>query len=77
VGTSPIALAPSDDKGEESIWSGCCTITEAGQPMAFYTTIGRANLPSTQAVQWPATGDAELIHWEKSSVNAGDDRGAA
>src|SRR6478609_280999 len=35
----PIAIAPSGDKGEESIWSGCCTINDHGQPMIFYTSI--------------------------------------
>lgn len=29
--TLPIALAPSNDKGEESIWSGCCTTVAAGR----------------------------------------------
>src|SRR5690349_16079340 len=37
----PIALAPSNDKGEEAIWSGSCTINGAGQPIIFYTSIAR------------------------------------
>src|ERR1700690_4352551 len=36
----PIALWPSTELGEESIWSGCCTINDLGQPMCFYTSIG-------------------------------------
>src|SRR5436305_13770259 len=35
----PIALAPSNDKGEEAIWSGSCTINGDGKPMIFYTSI--------------------------------------
>jgi len=65
----PIAIAPSDDQGEESIWSGCCTINGKGQPMAFYTSIGKGKSAFTQAVQWAATGDDDLIHWQKSSAN--------
>jgi beta-fructofuranosidase len=65
----PIAIAPSDNLGEESIWSGCCTINGAGQPMAFYTSIGKGKSAFTQAVQWAATSDDDLIHWEKSSAN--------
>src|SRR5438045_3349777 len=65
----PIALAPSDDKGEESIWSGCCVINGRGEPMAFYTSIGKGKSPLTEAVQWAATGDADLIRWVKSPEN--------
>lgn len=65
----PIAIAPSDDLGEESIWSGCCVINGKGQPMAFYTSIGKGKSPFTEAVQWAATGDDDLIRWEKSSAN--------
>lgn len=65
----PIALAPSDDQGEESIWSGCCVINGKGQPMSFYTSIGKGKSPFTQAVQWAATGDDDLIRWEKSPAN--------
>src|SRR5580658_5397368 len=65
----PIAIAPSSDLGEESIWSGCCTINALGQPMIFYTSIGQGKSPFDQAVQWAATGDDDLIHWQKSPAN--------
>ena len=65
----PIAIAPSGDKGEESIWSGCCVINGQGKPMAFYTSIGKGKSPFTEAVQWAATSDDDLIHWEKSAAN--------
>src|SRR5579862_8016439 len=45
----PIAIAPSGDRGEESIWSGCCTINGLGQPMVFYTSIGRGKPAFDQA----------------------------
>jgi beta-fructofuranosidase len=65
----PIALAPSGDKGEESIWSGCCTVNGEGQPMIFYTSIGRGKSAFDQAEQWAAIGDDDLIHWQKSAAN--------
>lgn len=65
----PIAIAPSDDQGEESIWSGCCTVNGSGQPMIFYTSIGKGQSPFTQATQWAATGDDDLICWKKSPMN--------
>jgi hypothetical protein len=65
----PIAIAPSNDRGEESIWSGCCTINGDGKPMIFYTSIAQGKSPFDHASQWAATGDADLIHWEKSPAN--------
>jgi sucrose-6-phosphate hydrolase SacC (GH32 family) len=65
----PIAIAPSGDQGEDSIWSGCCTINGLGQPMIFYTSIGRGKSAFDQAAQWAALGDADLIHWQKSPAN--------
>lgn len=65
----PIAIAPSGDLGEDSIWSGCCTINGLGQPMIFYTSIGQGKNPFDQAVQWAAIGDDDLIHWQKSPAN--------
>jgi beta-fructofuranosidase len=65
----PIALAPSGDQGEESIWSGCCTINGEGHPMIFYTSIGRGKSPFDQATQWAALGDDDLITWQKSPAN--------
>lgn len=65
----PIALAPSNDKGEEAIWSGCCTINGIGQPMIFYTSIAQGKSAFDHAEQWAAIGDDDLIHWQKLSVN--------
>jgi beta-fructofuranosidase len=65
----PIALWPSSELGEESIWSGCCTINGDGQPMAFYTSIGIGKNAFDQAVQWAAIGDKNLITWQKSPAN--------
>ena len=45
----PIAIAPSNDKGEESIWSGCCTINGDGKPMIFYTSIAPGKAPINHA----------------------------
>ena len=65
----PIAIAPSGDKGEESIWSGCCTINGRGQPMIFYTSIAPGKSAFDHAEQWAATSDDSLIHWKKSPAN--------
>ncbi|HTB83682.1 MAG TPA: glycoside hydrolase family 32 protein [Candidatus Sulfotelmatobacter sp.] len=64
----PIALWPSGELGEESIWSGCCTLNDLGQPMCFYTSIGVGKSAFDQAVQWAAVGD-DLIQWHKSPAN--------
>jgi beta-fructofuranosidase len=65
----PIALWPSGELGEESVWSGCCTINGLGQPMCFYTSIGNGKSAFDQAVQWAAIGDGDLITWKKSPAN--------
>jgi len=65
----PIALAPSGDKGEGSIWSGCCTVNGAGRPMIFYTSIGRGKSAFDQAEQWAALGSDDLMTWQKSPAN--------
>lgn len=65
----PIALWPSASLGEESVWSGCCTTNGLGQPMAFYTSIGKGKSAFDQAVQWAAIGDDDLIRWHKSPAN--------
>ena len=65
----PIALAPSNDLGEEAIWSGCCTVNGLGQPMIFYTSIGLHKSAFDQAAQWAAIGDGDLIRWQKSPAN--------
>lgn len=65
----PIAIAPSADLGEESIWSGCCVVNGLGTPLAFYTSIGKGKSPFTEATQWAATSDDDLIHWRKIPGN--------
>jgi beta-fructofuranosidase len=65
----PIAIAPSNDRGEESIWSGCCTINGEGKPMIFYTSIATGKSAFDHAEQWAATSDDDLIHWQKSPSN--------
>jgi beta-fructofuranosidase len=65
----PIALWPSTEKGEESIWSGCCTVNGLGQPMIFYTSITKRKSPGDHADQWAATSDDNLVTWQKSPAN--------
>lgn len=65
----PIAIAPSNDLGEESIWSGCCAINGEGKPMIFYTSIAPGKSAFDHAEQWAATSDDDLIRWQKSPAN--------
>ncbi len=65
----PIALWPSTELNEQSVWSGCCTTNGDGQPMCFYTSIGLGKNAFDQAVQWAAIGDDDLITWQKSPAN--------
>jgi beta-fructofuranosidase len=61
----PIALAPSEDLGEEHCFSGCATVTKKGQVMVIYTSIGK-RLPE----QWAAVPeDDELSRWRKHPAN--------
>lgn len=65
----PIALAPSNDLGEEAIWSGSCTINGLGEPMIFYTSIAQGKSAFDHAEQWAAVSDDDLMHWRKSPAN--------
>jgi beta-fructofuranosidase len=65
----PIALWPSSEAGEAEVWSGCCTINGLGEPMIFYTSIAPGKSAQTDATQWAALGDDDLIHWRKSPDN--------
>lgn len=61
----PIALWPSDEKGERSCYSGCTVINDLGKPMIFYTSVSH----SRPMEQWAAIGDNDLITWEKHPNN--------
>lgn len=65
----PIAIAPSGNRGEAEIWSGCATINGLGQPMIFYTSIAAGKPAMHHAEQWAATSDNDLIEWHKSPAN--------
>ena len=66
----PIALWPSLEAGEEHVFSGCATLTGAGRPMIFYTSIARGRSAGDHAEQWAAVSDdPELVRWEKHPAN--------
>ncbi len=65
----PIALWPSEELGEEHVFSGCATIDGKGQPMIIYTSIARGKSASDYAEQWAAIGDHDLITWRKHPAN--------
>lgn len=66
----PIALWPSQEQGEEHIFSGCASVDGEGRPILFYTSVGRgADGQARPNEQWAARGDAEWITWEKHPAN--------
>ncbi len=61
----PIALAPSEDLGEEHCFSGCAAVTKKGKLVLIYTSIGK-RLPE----QWAAVPeDFHLTRWKKHPAN--------
>lgn len=61
----PIALAPSEEKGETQVFSGGAVLTRDGQPRIFYTSIGE-RAPE----QWMAApADPDLLQWTKYRQN--------
>jgi beta-fructofuranosidase len=61
----PIALAPSEDLGEEHCFSGCAAVTKNKKLMLIYTSIGK-RLPE----QWAAVpDDDQLMRWGKHPAN--------
>lgn len=61
----PIALGPSEEKGETHIFSGGAVIASDGRPRIFYTSIG--NRDPEQWMAMPA--DDDLIRWTKYPHN--------
>jgi beta-fructofuranosidase len=61
----PIALWPSLERGEKHCFSGSGYITDAGEPILFYTSIGHETPEHWAAV--PA--DNELAKWNKHPAN--------
>ena len=61
----PIAIWPSEEKGERAIFSGGAAIAGDGRPRLIYTSIGKP-----QPEQWMAIPkDADLLAWEKYAGN--------
>jgi beta-fructofuranosidase len=61
----PIALWPSEEKGEEHVFSGAAILAADGRPRLFYTSIGKR-----EPEQWMAQPfDEDLIAWEKYPGN--------
>jgi beta-fructofuranosidase len=67
----PIALWPSAELGERDCYSGCAWINGQGHPTLFYTKVAPRGegLPSVSNEQWAATGDADLLTWQKHPAN--------
>jgi len=61
----PIALYPSESRGEEHCFSGCAAINGDGNPMLFYTSIRKGAAPRDYAEQWVAMGDQQFMVWKK------------
>jgi len=68
----PIALAPDPGLKELHCFSGCCVIAEDGTPTIFYTNVSAKSFLTAvrrYTEQWIATGDPELLVWEKGPGN--------
>jgi len=61
----PIALWPSEDKGEKHCFSGCAALNAKGEPMIFYTSIGHPKPHCWIAIP----EDQDLIRWKKFDGN--------
>jgi sucrose-6-phosphate hydrolase SacC (GH32 family) len=61
----PIALWPSQELGENHVFSGCAAVTKKGEVLLLYTSIGN-RLPE----QWAAVAeDDDLVRWRKHKAN--------
>ena len=61
----PLALWPSEEKGEDHVFSGAAVLAPDGRPRLFYTSIGKRD-----PEQWMAVPvDDELFAWRKYAAN--------
>ena len=65
----PIALYPSEDRGEEHCVSGCAAIAADNKPMIFYTSVRKGKAPKDYAEQWAAIGESQFMVWKKYAGN--------
>ncbi|MCL3776857.1 MULTISPECIES: glycoside hydrolase family 32 protein [unclassified Actinomyces] len=61
----PIALAPGD--GDDGVWSGSVTIDDAGEALAFYTSVSVPDF-GIGRVRVARPTDPGWDHWEKGDV---------
>lgn len=64
----PIAITPSEDKGEMECWSGCC-VNDNGTPTIIYTSIGKKWPKEYDASQWSAISKDGMVTWKKVPEN--------
>ncbi len=65
----PVALYPSNEKGEVHCFSGCAAIN-GDEPTIFYTSVGVGDRhQSIGAEQWMAVSKDGMITWEKYDKN--------
>ncbi len=64
----PIALAPSNEKGEKHCFSGCC-VNDNGTPSIIYTSIASKIKVIKGAEQWLATSEDDMLTWHKYEGN--------
>ncbi len=65
----PIALWPSEEKGEAHCYSGCVWIKAQAEPRIFYTSVPPKSETARPFEQWMAIGDDDLITWQKHLAN--------
>ncbi|NUN95280.1 MAG: glycoside hydrolase family 32 protein [Candidatus Omnitrophica bacterium] len=64
----PIALWPSEEKGEGHCFSGCAAIDKSGKPFLLYTSVP-PKAEDRPHEQWAAMGSDDLRTWEKHPGN--------
>ncbi|HXJ40944.1 MAG TPA: glycoside hydrolase family 32 protein [Bryobacteraceae bacterium] len=66
----PIAIGPSEEKGEGAIFSGAAMLARDGRPRIIYTSIAAGSPEHRPPEQWlAAPEDDDLIRWSKSPHN--------
>lgn len=66
----PIALWPSEEMGEQHVFSGCAAVNGSGEPLLFYTSVPfNVDGERVPNEQWAAIGDDDWMNWRKHSAN--------
>lgn len=66
----PVALLPTEERGEEGVWSGCTAVDDQGRVKILYTSIRRGQPARDYAEQWVAVAENDdLVTWDRGGRN--------